>query len=148
MIKFVARKCGGHVGVQVHLYAFQMAAGQLRLSTYAQNLPDEAKRRYREKIALINGLDPFSTCPGEKVQTVATSGRSKRFSCVLGPADEFYYNAAIQSPQITRSLQPVRMWMGQRCYHVQSVRKVCYDWTGTLLASFIGTFSCILHSTF
>ena len=40
------------------------------LSIYAQNLSDEAKRRYEEKIAVLNGLDPFGSCPGEVIQTV------------------------------------------------------------------------------
>lgn len=34
-----------------------------RLSSYAENLSAEAKARYKEKIALINGLDPFASCP-------------------------------------------------------------------------------------
>ena len=31
----------------------------LRLSSYAEKLEQEAKVRYKEKIALINGVDPF-----------------------------------------------------------------------------------------
>ena len=31
----------------------------LSLSDYAETLPDEAKKRYKEKISLIGGADPF-----------------------------------------------------------------------------------------
>ena len=30
-----------------------------RLSTYAENLPNDAKARYREKLEVIDGNDPF-----------------------------------------------------------------------------------------
>ena len=43
---------------------------QLSLSVYADNLPNEAKRRYKEKIAVINGLDPFGGCLGEEIETL------------------------------------------------------------------------------
>ena len=43
---------------------------QLSLSVYADNLSNEAKRRYKEKIAVINGLDPFGGCLGEVIKTV------------------------------------------------------------------------------
>ena len=33
------------------------------LSSYAENLTGEAKTRYRDKIAIINGLDPFCLGP-------------------------------------------------------------------------------------
>ena len=38
---------------------------QRNLSSYADNLSNEAKTRYREKIGVIGGLDPFGGCPGE-----------------------------------------------------------------------------------
>ena len=31
----------------------------LSLFDYAENLPDEAKKRYKQKISLIGGADPF-----------------------------------------------------------------------------------------
>ena len=38
------------------------------LSTYAESLPEEAKRRYKAKIAVIDGLDPFmNECLGDPV---------------------------------------------------------------------------------
>jgi hypothetical protein len=37
------------------------------LSVYAKNLPEAAKKRYEEKISVINGLDPFGSSPGEAV---------------------------------------------------------------------------------
>ena len=42
----------------------------LGLSVYAQNLPDGAKKRYKEKISIIHGLDPFGSGLGEAVPTV------------------------------------------------------------------------------
>ena len=38
------------------------------LSFYAGNLKDDAKSRYKEKIAVIGGLDPFASCPGEPTE--------------------------------------------------------------------------------
>jgi len=29
------------------------------LSDYAETLPDEAKKRYKEKLSIIGGVDPF-----------------------------------------------------------------------------------------
>ena len=43
---------------------------QHSLSTYAENLQNEAKKRYRDKIAVINDVDPFVSCPGEAISTV------------------------------------------------------------------------------
>ena len=43
---------------------------QHSLSTYAEKLQNEARKRYREKIAVINGVDPFVSCPGEAIATV------------------------------------------------------------------------------
>ena len=38
------------------------------LSTYAESLPEEAKRRYKAKIAVSDGLDPFmNECLGDPV---------------------------------------------------------------------------------
>ena len=42
----------------------------LGLSVYAQSLPDGAKKRYKEKISIIHGLDPFGSGLGEAVPTV------------------------------------------------------------------------------
>lgn len=36
-----------------------MQNSQQKLSDYVQGLPEEAKRRYKDKISLINGIDPF-----------------------------------------------------------------------------------------
>ena len=41
-----------------------------RLSTYALELPSDAKKRYREKISQIGGLDPFLGPLGECVEDV------------------------------------------------------------------------------
>lgn len=38
-----------------------MENSKRRLSDYVEGLPDEAKSRYKDKISLINGLDPFSS---------------------------------------------------------------------------------------
>ena len=43
---------------------------QTRLSLYAQNLPTEAKKRYIDKISVLNGLDPFTSCLGRAIPTV------------------------------------------------------------------------------
>ena len=45
-------------------------SAQLRISFYAQKLLDEAKRRYVNKISVINGLDPFGSFPGEVTEAV------------------------------------------------------------------------------
>ena len=42
------------------------------LSSYAENLSDEAKLRYQQKISVINGLDPFRGCVEEPVEAVPT----------------------------------------------------------------------------
>lgn len=36
-----------------------------RLSTYAESLSEEAKTRYKEKLKIINGFDPFTGTTGE-----------------------------------------------------------------------------------
>ena len=38
---------------------------QQNLSSYTENLSNEEKTQYREKIGVIGGLDPFGGCPGE-----------------------------------------------------------------------------------
>ena len=40
------------------------------LSSYVESLNVEAKARYRDKIKVIDGLDPFSGCPGEPSEAV------------------------------------------------------------------------------
>ena len=40
------------------------------MSSYADSLSYEAKRRYLEKISVVNGIDPFSGCVGEPVDAV------------------------------------------------------------------------------
>ena len=41
------------------------------LSSYAENLKDEAKIRYIERrFRVINGLDLFGGCPGEPTESV------------------------------------------------------------------------------
>ena len=32
---------------------------QIKLSDYVEGLPEEAKRRYKQKISFIGGVDPF-----------------------------------------------------------------------------------------
>ena len=58
-----------HFGVQL-VHTWVRADMQRSLSTYAENLLNEAKRRYMEKIAAINSLDPFGGCPGEAIETI------------------------------------------------------------------------------
>ena len=43
-----------------HFLAQAMISGMINLSSYANSLSEEAKARYREKIAIIGGVDPFS----------------------------------------------------------------------------------------
>jgi len=65
----------------------------LGLSVYAQSLPDGAKKRYKEKISIIHGLDPFGSGLGEAVPTAGTTCRSERFGGVSGVADELHHSA-------------------------------------------------------
>ena len=58
-----------HVGVQqlpTQFHVFEM----LNVSSYAENLSEDTKRRYNDKIKIINGLDPFVNVPGEPIDTV------------------------------------------------------------------------------
>ena len=51
--QFLRRRHFGAPHAQRNVY------GMLSLSDYAETLPDEAKKRYKEKISLIAGADPF-----------------------------------------------------------------------------------------
>ena len=42
----------------------------LNLSSYAENLSEDAKRRYKDKIKIINDLDPFANGLGEPIDAV------------------------------------------------------------------------------
>ena len=42
----------------------------LNLSSYAENLSFDAKRRYKDKIKIINDLDPFANGLGELIDAV------------------------------------------------------------------------------
>ena len=58
MIK-IAKFTGSH-----HFLAQAIMSGMINLSSYANSLSEEAKTRYREKIAFIGGVDPFSSSIG------------------------------------------------------------------------------------
>ena len=42
----------------------------LNLSSYAENLSEDAKRRYKDKIKIIYDLDPFANGLGEPIDAV------------------------------------------------------------------------------
>ena len=54
------------VGVQL----VYQASMEYALSSYAENLTNEAKTQYRGKIGVIGGLDPFEGCPGEPCEGI------------------------------------------------------------------------------
>ena len=89
-----------------------------------ENLPNKAKERYREKIAVIGGLDPFGGCPGEAIKTLPPIDASDLVSYLV-----FYHSSTVQGPQVARGLQPVCVWMGQGCLYVESCWKICDNWT-------------------
>lgn len=47
-----------------------MAARACSMSSYGETLNEEAKAQYRDKIKLIDGLDPFGGCPGDPSELV------------------------------------------------------------------------------
>ena len=61
-----------HVGVQlVHSRRACDGREMQRLYYYTKGLSGEAKKRYQEKISVVNGIDPFRGCFGEPVEEVS-----------------------------------------------------------------------------
>ena len=59
-----------HVGVQLAAAHTFSCVEMLNLSSYAENLSEDAKRRYKDKIKIINDLDPFANGLGEPIDAV------------------------------------------------------------------------------
>ena len=52
-------KCASRVGLVYNCSLVVYREAMERLSSYAENLTAASKERYKEKISLIDGLDPF-----------------------------------------------------------------------------------------
>ena len=99
-----------------------------RLSSNAENLSDEAKLRYQQKISVINGLDLFRGCVGVPVEAAPTVDSSDLVS-----------NLVLQTDFITakqfkahRSLEAYNQFvyrLGQKCTNMESSREICHHWT-------------------
>ena len=83
-----------------------------RLSPYANALTPEALKCYKEKIAVLNGLDPFAAALGKPSDDVPLVEASNIVQCILlGSADQVRHSETIQGKKIARSLWSVRLWM-------------------------------------
>ncbi len=86
-----------------------------RLSPYAEQVASDVKERYKEKISIISGSDPFLGHLGTCTETVPSVEASDLVSScfLLGVANWFSNCQTIYGSQINGSLQPVCVWMGE-----------------------------------
>ena len=65
------------------------------LSSYAKGLSEEAKERYKKKLEIINGLDPFNASTTGELPDCLAPLETVRHHFVLSATDQFYNSYAI-----------------------------------------------------
>lgn len=92
-----------------------------KLSSYAENLPQEARTRYLAKISTIGGVDPFL---GANSASEACSQLPALDTCDL--VSYMVLKTCFITATQSGGLQPVCLRMGQGCNYKENIRKISH----------------------
>ena len=99
------------------------------LSSYAESLNQEAKTRYKEKIALIDGIDPFGKVTAGEPYSGVPPVEACDLVSYLVLQTSFITSSQFKARKGTRGIQPVCLRLDQRYPHKKDIWKISYLWS-------------------